>query len=171
MAKETTTLYMIGGAVLAAAVLYFVFRPRAAYAQPGVPGAPAAPRPALPAPAPGVDSALPPGYHPPYESSGRPVSEFPMYSVARLAEPIPGEDGPIYQLLKMATEKDAHDFTDPYTWRGYGPSWEETGTSYADIQTLDRGASIAEVVDRNGRVLWAPGMTPGLTYRDTEYVR
>ena len=166
---KNQTLYLIGGAALLGILAYVLLRPRAAFAQAPGPGIPRLPPPAVIQPT--TDSALPPDFHPAYESSGRPVSEFPMYSVVRLAQPIAGRDGPIYKLLKQGTEPGGQDWNDPYTWFGYGPNWELTGTVYADVHTIGRAAPIAEIVDRNNRLLFKPGMSPGLSWYDSEYVR
>lgn len=69
MAKETTTLYVIGGAVALVIAALVFFRPKAAYAQPGAP-APGLPGPGVP-PAQEYDVYLPMGS---YITPAEPVS-------------------------------------------------------------------------------------------------
>ncbi len=141
MAKENTTLYLIGGGVVfALAAWYFLLRPKAAYAQPGV--APGLPGPGVPPP--------PEVYEPAPEVL--PPDMFAVGSRAFMA-PLDTPGGRVAELRKQSSG----------AWFGYtsggamtaGNVWQTIGDA-----ARDPDVAIFAIASPAGAVLWQPGQVP-----------
>lgn len=140
MAKEKTTLYLIGTSVaLAIAAAYFVLRAKPAYAQPGAPGLPG----------PGV----PPGAPPPS------VAEFPVGSSIALPAGVvmlTGE-GDLSVFIKQRSVAAVPAWTvDKLVWRGYAADDGREVAGWFSTRDIVSYRPTAVVAPLGASVLWTP---------------
>ena len=144
MAKEKTTLYLIGRAVALAIAGYFLLRPKSAYAAPGVPA---------------PELLLGPAVPPPPEPPPSAVAEFPVGSSIALPEGVVmlTAEGDLNVFIKQRSVASVPAWTvDKLVWRGYAADdgREVAGWfSTRDIVSFEPAAVIAPL---GASVLWTP---------------